>query len=76
MLSLARTDGAQKDILELCTRTPRKSGHTRYRWQHREKESPEAPDGARGLATCLAAMWRRRESNPRPKAFRPSTLRA
>ena len=28
MISLARTDGARKDILELCTHTPRKSGNT------------------------------------------------
>ncbi|ADO69839.1 phage integrase-like protein [Stigmatella aurantiaca DW4/3-1] len=28
MISLARTDGARKDILELCTRTPCKSGNT------------------------------------------------
>ncbi len=119
MISLARTDGARKDILELCTHTPRKSGsaidlYTTFPWEalcaevaklkvqrhergqlvrlplaaSAEKESPEAPDGARGLATSLAtvsrkaesfpgdAMWRRRESNPRPKAFRPSTLRA
>jgi hypothetical protein len=27
-ISLARTDGARKDILELCTHTPRKSGNT------------------------------------------------
>ncbi len=107
MISLARTDGARKDILELCTHTPRKSGsaidlYTTFPWEalcaevaklkvqrhergqlvrlplaaSAEKESPEAPDGARGLATSLAtvsqkaesfpgdAMWRRRESNP------------
>ncbi len=28
MISLAHTDGARKDILELCTHTPRKSGNT------------------------------------------------
>src|SRR4051812_28597635 len=28
MISLARRDGARKDILELCTHTPRKSGNT------------------------------------------------
>ncbi len=119
MISLARTDGARKDILELCTHTPRKSGntidlYTTFPWEalcaevaklqvqrHERgqlarlplaasggKENPGSPDGARGLATSLAtvsrkaesfprdAEWRRRESNPRPKAFRPSTLRA
>jgi hypothetical protein len=96
MISLARTDGAWKDILELCTHTPRKSAsaidlYTMFPWEalcaevaklkvqrhergqlvrlrlaaSAEKESPEAPDGARGLATSLAAVWRRRESNPR-----------
>ncbi|HZH13514.1 MAG TPA: hypothetical protein VE057_04030 [Archangium sp.] len=28
MSALARADGARKDILELCTHTPRKSGNT------------------------------------------------
>ncbi|WPB74143.1 hypothetical protein KYC5002_34565 [Archangium violaceum] len=28
MISLARTDGARKDILKLCTHTRRKSGNT------------------------------------------------
>ncbi|WP_158502082.1 hypothetical protein [Vitiosangium sp. GDMCC 1.1324] len=37
-ISLARTDGARKDILELCTHTPRKSGntidlYTTFRWE-------------------------------------------
>jgi len=115
VISLARTDGARKDILELCTHTPRKSGntidlYTTFPWEAlcaevakfkvqsyergqlarlplaapAEKENPGSPDGARGLATASRKTesfpgdteWRRRESNPRPKAFRPSTLRA
>jgi hypothetical protein len=28
MISLARTDGARRDILDLCTHTPHKSGNT------------------------------------------------
>jgi integrase len=37
MISLARTDGARKDILELCTHTPRKGGaidlYTTFPWE-------------------------------------------
>ena len=37
MISLARTDGARKDILELCTHTPRKGSamdlYTTFPWE-------------------------------------------
>jgi hypothetical protein len=37
MISLARTDGARKDILELCTHAPRKGGaidlYTTFPWE-------------------------------------------
>ncbi|WNG56524.1 hypothetical protein F0U59_18505 [Archangium gephyra] len=114
MISLARTDGARRDILDLCTHTPRKSGntidlYTTFPWEalcaemaklkvqrqepgqlarlplaaSAEKENPGSPDGARGVATCLATVsrkaesfpgdteWRRRESKP-PRAEPPS----
>ena len=115
MITLARSDGARKDILELCTHNPDESTidiYTSFPWEVLCREVAKMrirtrdggnvvaipmAEGARWaqtggfatpeFATHLATRdpkaqssqedtaWRRRESNPRPRAFHPLTLR-
>jgi len=102
-ISLARTDGARKDILELVTHTPGRSQaidvYTSFPWEalceevlklkvHRESPSELIPlaigDPRYTLVTedtqpteiQQLSKWRRRESNPGPKAFVFKSLRA
>lgn len=102
-ISLARTDGARKDILELVTHTPGRSQaidvYTSFPWEalceevlklkvHRESPNELIPlaigDSRYTLVTAdtqpteiqQLSKWRRRESNPGPKAFVFKSLRA